>query len=281
MTESAHWVTLENGIELLDASFEHHVYERHIHDTYAIGVTLHGVQRFSCRGAIRNSTPGHIAAIAPGDAHDGQSGSAGGYRYRMMYVPAAILRDVFEDVLERPALETYADSPVVNDPALADLLNTTWKAMAARALLGGEELFHRTIIALATRHSGLRIPCAPVSAPAVHRVRDYLHAHIDRAVSVRELASIASMSRFQLTRQFQRAFGLPLHAYHLHARLEEAKRRLGLGAPIVDVAADLGFADQSHFHRRFKGWFGITPKEWQAAHKHPRPAIGTGATLRP
>ena len=42
---------------------------------------------------------------------------------------------------------------------------------------------------------------------------------------MRELAAIASMSRFQLTRQFQQAFGLPLHAYHLHVRLEEAKRR--------------------------------------------------------
>ena len=280
MPESVRWVTLENGIELLEASFERHVYERHMHDTYAIGVTLRGVQRFSCRGAVRNSTPGQVAAIAPGDAHDGESGSVGGYRYRMMYVPLPVLRDVIEDALERPALETYADSPLVSDPVLARTLNTTWKAMAARPSLGGEELFHRSIIALATRHSGLRIPPTPVSATAVRNVRDYLHEHIDRAVSVRELATVAAMSRFQLTRQFQRAFGLPLHAYHLHARLEEAKRRLRLGAPIVEVATALGFADQSHFHRRFKGWFGVTPREWQQSHKHPRPAIVPGATLR-
>jgi AraC-like DNA-binding protein len=179
-------------------------------------------------------------------------------------------------------LETYADSPLVHDPDLARMLNTTWKAMAApRAWLAAEELFQHSVIALAARHAGLLLPrVAHISAPAVQRVRDYLHEHVDRAVSVRELASVASMSRFQLTRQFQRAFGLPLHAYHLHARLEEAKRRLRRGAPIIDVANALGFADQSHFHRRFKGWFGVTPKEWQQAHKHPRPAVGSRATLR-
>jgi AraC-like DNA-binding protein len=76
---------------------------------------------------------------------------------------------------------------------------------------------------------------------------------------------IAGLSRFQLTRQFQRVFGLPLHAYHLQIRLEEARRRLRHGQTIAAVAADLGFVDQSHFHRRFRvrARFGITPAEWR------------------
>jgi AraC family chemosensory pili system transcriptional regulator ChpD len=70
-----------------------------------------------------------------------------------------------------------------------------------------------------------------------------------------------------LTRQFEQAYGLPLHAYHLHLRLLEAKRRLRTGVPIAAVAADLGFADQSHLHRRFKGAFGMTPGEWRDTSK--------------
>ena len=38
-----------DGIELLHASLDRHVYDRHIHESYAIGVTLRGVQRFWCR----------------------------------------------------------------------------------------------------------------------------------------------------------------------------------------------------------------------------------------
>ena len=91
------------GVELLEAQFERHVYERHMHDTYAIGVTLRGVQRFWCCGATRNSMPGDVIMIPPGTVHDGQSGSAGGYRYLMFYVPLSLVRDMIEDALERPA----------------------------------------------------------------------------------------------------------------------------------------------------------------------------------
>ena len=39
-----------DGIEVLQAAFERHVFERHMHDTFAIGFTMRGVQRFWCRG---------------------------------------------------------------------------------------------------------------------------------------------------------------------------------------------------------------------------------------
>jgi hypothetical protein len=38
--ERASLVTLTNGVLLLEAVFDRHVYERHMHDTYAVGVTL-------------------------------------------------------------------------------------------------------------------------------------------------------------------------------------------------------------------------------------------------
>ena len=40
------------GVELLHAHFVRHVYERHSHEGYAIGVTEAGVQAFHCRGAL-------------------------------------------------------------------------------------------------------------------------------------------------------------------------------------------------------------------------------------
>lgn len=123
--QSRDWVRCLNsggGIELLEAEFERHVYERHIHQTYAIGITLSGVQRFWCRGATHDSTPGDVIAIAPGDAHDGTPGAPKGYKYRMFYVPLAILCDIIQDALERPATEFYADAPLVRDLALSQQL---------------------------------------------------------------------------------------------------------------------------------------------------------------
>jgi AraC-like ligand binding domain len=92
---------VSEGLELLEARFERHVFERHIHDCYAIGFTLRGVQRFWCRGSTRDSTRGHVIAIAPGEVHDGESGAAGGYAYRMFYISIERMRQVLVDAHER------------------------------------------------------------------------------------------------------------------------------------------------------------------------------------
>jgi len=237
---------LPNGIELLEASFDRHVYERHVHDTFAIGVTLSGVQRFWCRGATNDSVAGNVMVIRPGEVHDGRSGTPGSYSYRMIYVPVELIRGT----------EPRSPRTIITDALLGERVNRAWRALADGET---DELFDDAIAELA----GAPAKHEPLDAPMLARVRDYLRAHVETNVRVAELAALVSMSRFQLTQQFQRMFGLPLHAYHLHLRLEEAKRRLRGGVAIAQIAADLGFSDQSHLHRRFKGAFGTTPDVWR------------------
>ena len=51
----------------------------------------------------------------------------------------------------------------------------------------------------------------------------------------------------------------------LRARIERGKRLLSEGlASIGDVAAALGFADQSHFTRTFKRLVGVPPSEYKS-----------------
>ena len=70
------------------------------------------------------------------------------------------------------------------------------------------------------------------------------------------------MSRYHLLRVFKRATGLTPHAFHVQHRVERAKSLLRSGLPIVQVAADTGFVDQSHFTRAFKHLVGATPGQY-------------------
>ena len=94
------WLLKAPGpVDRVEACFAGAAYAPHRHDTYAIGITLEGVQRFDYRGATRNSLPGGIVVLHPDELHDGRAGDERAFRYRICYVaPAAI-----EAMLERPA----------------------------------------------------------------------------------------------------------------------------------------------------------------------------------
>jgi AraC-like DNA-binding protein len=271
-TSSCEWAECppgRDGVELLQASFEHHVYDRHMHDAYAIGVTLRGVQRFWCSGAHHDSVPGSVMIIRPGEVHDGKSGSHGGYAYKMIYVRPDLLDSLLEGA--PGPLDSRASGPLVSDSVAFDLLNAGWNALAASpASLAADELLVRSLGTLAKWVVEVR-PSSADHDLALSRVRDHLHDSLERSVTMRELAAVASMSRFQLSRRFQRRYGVPVHGYFRHLRLEEAKRRLAQGQEIATVAADLGFVDQSHLHRRFRGSFGVTPGQWRGAHGYKTP----------
>ncbi len=75
-----------------------------------------------------------------------------------------------------------------------------------------------------------------------------------------EAAAVAlGASPTQLARAFTNTFAIAPHAYVLGRRLDAARDRILGGAPLADVAADVGFFDQAHLTRRFKRFLGITP----------------------
>ena len=71
-----------------------------------------------------------------------------------------------------------------------------------------------------------------------------------------------SISPYHLARLFNSQMGIPPHAYLDSVRIRQARRLLTLGRPILEVALATGFADQSHFTRRFKRTVGVPPGDF-------------------
>jgi AraC-like DNA-binding protein/transcriptional regulator with XRE-family HTH domain len=119
---------------------------------------------------------------------------------------------------------------------------------------------------LVARHR--RAPAAKASALAyrvVRRVKEHLDECATREVPLDELAALAGMDRFRLSRLFSEEVGFPPHAYQLMVRIELAKRALLEGVPAGIVATEVGFADQSHFIRHFRRLEGHTPARFMRA----------------
>ena len=252
----------EEGVERIEARFRGNGFDPHRHDTYAIGLTLSGVQTFRYRGETRASLPGQVIIIHPDELHDGGAGTASGLRYRMVYVRP-------EDIQASLVHSGIKDLPFVADPVLTDPLfrKGLSEALEDMDVEMGELKRSQLLAELShclSRLGGNRSGCnREVDWPSLRKCADFLKECHTENVRIGELERLADLDRFTLSRQFRKAFGTSSHRYLVMRRLETVKRLLILGKSLVDAAVESGFADQSHMTRHFKRTFGMTPGAWR------------------
>jgi AraC-like DNA-binding protein len=255
-----------DGIELLAACFGGVAYATHRHDTYAIGVTAGGVQRFDYRGATRESQAGQVFVLHPDEAHDGRAGSDEPFAYRQAYVAPERIAEAVRAILGRPVALPFVPDPVVRSPLLARAIAGAFASFpGAPEPLAHDALVHelaRGLIRADARLSGLtrRVAC---DLPALERARGFLAGACTRVVASRELEAVTGLSRYELARQFRIVYGTSPYRFLLMRRLEHVRSRLGGGAALAGIAAEAGFADQAHLSRRFKAAYGLTPGHYR------------------
>lgn len=140
---------------------------------------------------------------------------------------------------------------------------------------GGDEL------ALAEALCAAAAPADDLARTTTAREREladelayHLRVRFAEPTSLASLASQAGVSVFHACRVFRRVTGAGFHAYRGELRLRHALALLVDGrAPLASVAADAGFASQSHLTNRFRARFGTTPAKMRAS--------GSRTTSRP
>ncbi|MEX6507103.1 AraC family ligand binding domain-containing protein [Jiella sp. M17.18] len=254
-----------SGVEAIRARFFGHAYDLHHHDEWLVGVTDDGVQDFFCRGRRRQSTSGRVILIEPGEVHDGQAVTEGGFAYRMLYLPQALLRMPQGEGRDRDGRfrETLSDDARLGRAIRrgCDLIFGQSERLVRDAGLD------RVVERLQSHLGFAPPPSAPLAAPVIAaRARERLHECLDEDIGADALAREAGAAdRFQLARAFRAAYGTAPHAYLVQIRLIAARRRLAAGEAPSQVAAACGFADQSHLGRRFRRAYGVTPAAYRAA----------------
>ncbi len=96
------------------------------------------------------------------------------------------------------------------------------------------------------------------------------HIRINYAdkLTLREAAKIVGMSESQFMRGFKEVAGMTLVTYLNHVRLSNGLRLLKEpNLTIAEIAAAVGYSDQSYFDRQFKKSFGAPPKEFRVVHE--------------
>lgn len=245
-----------DGLEILRATLAGTAFEPHRHDTYGIGLTEHGVQRFTYRGSVETSIPGKVVVLHPDEVHDGRAGTGGSFGYLIVYVHPGRIADALEAIAGRATPLPFVRDAVASYPRLAKAISAAVRADLEPLAI--DSAVSQLAEALAAESGATQLPRVRLDAVAVQRGRHFLDA-TQRVVRGEELERITGLNRYDFARQFRFRYGTSPYRYSLMRRLDHARDRLTAGAVIADAALAGGFADQAHFTRWFKAAYGMTP----------------------
>jgi AraC-like DNA-binding protein len=162
---------------------------------------------------------------------------------------ASPLHDLVNHHLRRLSREAQALSDDAGAAALGTATTELVRALVTSA--ADDERFSRPVMA----------------ETLVTRVQTYVGLHLSEpGLTPHLIARMHNVSLRQLYKSFARA-GLSLEQWIIDQRLEAARSELsspaGRRRPIAATARTWGFQDPSHFSRRFRDAYDMTPRDWQ------------------
>lgn len=136
-----------------------------------------------------------------------------------------------------------------------------------------EDGFHDLAFAMATlrddvRRDMERFPAVRVSTREelyrrLHRARDFIVSCYSEAITVDDVARVATLSRFHLHRAFKRAFGVTPMQMLQTRRLDVARSLLARGLGVTETCYAVGLESLGSFSTLFRRRFGHPPSKEQ------------------
>jgi len=245
--------------EVIRAQFDARPFERHFHDTFAIGIVRSGVNAFSYRGKRIAVPAGAICIADPGEVHDG--GLTGKpWSYTNISVAPELLAAISSENGEDA--EPVFEQGTVTDRVTCSMLAGFFETLFVHA--GSREAIDEAAISVFGRllnsHSVARTSSpAHNTTPIADRAIEIMNDCHGCGISLGLLARETGASRYQVIRAVHASIGLTPTVYMIQLRVERAKELIQFGMPLADAALESGFADQSHLTRAMQARLGITP----------------------
>ncbi len=167
-----------------------------------------------------------------------------------------------------PELIEHLGHRDVQVEGLVRLLQADMLSGSPAGRLYGEQLGVGLAVYLSTRFLAHRLKGKNVRSAlpgmVLKRIYEYVDGHLEKSISLEQLAEQSGMSRFYFSRLFRNSTGQTPSQYVTRRRVERAKQLLTDGdLTLRAIATATGFSSQSHFCAIFKAKTGATPAQYR------------------
>ncbi|MCK5148886.1 AraC family transcriptional regulator [bacterium] len=250
------------GLQLQKVTYKTISFAPHFHEEYGLGVFLKGSQAKFYRRSKHVLSQGSICVLNPGEMHHACSIDQNGWTYRMLYIDAAMVKQVSGTQSGYP----FFPDLVINDPELFQMIVNLHLILEQPEfdLLLKESKFIDVLEQLILRYADEPPRDYPLISSSKHikMVKEHLDEYYNQNISLKTLSTLTELSPFYLLRLFKKEVGTTPHVYLTQRRIIKAKQLLTAGDSLCEVANKTGFVDQSHFTHRFRDIVGVTPGQY-------------------
>lgn len=237
-------------------------YKAHSHTEFSVGCLTAGTTCLTYGGQERIVQKGDLVMIEPDRVHACNPIDGGSRAYHMLYINAQWCREKLSLLYGKTVTHFCCDQVVIQSSAASSLFMMLVDTLKGGKVKESAHLLDQLAITLLLQY------CSPIlvsfrKSELSVQVKHKLMADLSQPPSLGDLAEEFGCARETVIRTFKESYGITPKSFVSNARIEKAKLLLRSGFSIVDVASDMGFADQSQFHRAFVNYTASTPRQYQ------------------
>lgn len=238
-------------------------YKTHIHNNFSIGAIKQGKRSFIFKNSEEIICPDMLAIINANEIHSCNSIDIDTRsEYYMLYLDndwcLEIQSSIFKDI---DKLQNFPMHLIKNKQFFDEYILVCELLFSNEFHLKKEELLIQFISKLFIEYFNLST--LQTQNTKLKNIISYMNDNIHLNINLEEISKEFNINKYHLIRTFNKEYGLSAHAYFLNLKINKAKELLRKGYSLVDTALELGFSDQSHFHKNFTKIVAATPREYQ------------------
>lgn len=251
----------------------------HTHDYYEFYLFLEGDLDLEISGHARPLHPGDMVLVPPGVSHHALMHSSDRpYRRFVLWVSqeyaARLLKESPDYVflMQRAATSSRcyyhfheAEFSSIQSRLirlLEEFHSNRYGRNAAVYLALNDLLLYMNRIIYEREH-----PVVSGSGDLIQEITLFIDEHLTEDLSLDVLADHVCLSKYYIAHYFKDSLGISIHQYITKKRLQSCSEAIAAGSDITRTFDEYGFRDYSSFYRMFRKEYGMSPREYQEAHR--------------
>lgn len=250
-----------DGLELKSATFKQKEFPDHFHDSFSFGIITQGVEKIRVKENDKIALNSSIIVFNQNETHSNRNFDNDNCSFLTCYISIDLINYIVKKYNLPKNINVHFENIIYDSE-----LNYDIKLLHNPLINNKIDLLEKTLIRFLSCHTKTLLISKNCNVQIVDDIKFYINQNLFNKITIPNLAKKFNIDKFKLIKLFKSVTGLTPINYMIIQRLNYSKELISKKLPLVDVALECGFYDQSCFTNYFTKYYGISPLNYCKSH---------------